>query len=144
MRSLTLLALLLMSHTAFAEWHQFAEQRDNDLSMALYYEPDSLVMGASRFDPNSPHKLKKPKVSVMVIFSRSKPQFSWRASKFLWEANCPSQKIRLLASVDFTQMGQDLAHEVNENYMEWMAASDGGVKNSVFNLLCADLKKDAK
>jgi hypothetical protein len=41
-------------------------------------------------------------------------------------------------------MGQDLAHEVNENYMEWMAASDGGVKNSVFNLLCADLKKDAK
>ncbi|MEO0315273.1 MAG: hypothetical protein RI928_1729 [Pseudomonadota bacterium] len=144
MRSLTLLALLLTSPAAFAEWHQFAEQRDNDLSMALYYEPDSLVMGASRFDPNSPHKLKKPKVSVMVIFSRPKPQFSWRASKFLWEANCPSQKIRLLASVDFNQMGQDLAHGVNENYMEWMAAADGGVKNSVYNLLCADLKKDAK
>ena len=144
MRSLLLLALLLISPAAFSEWHQFAEQRNNDLSLALYYEPDSLIMGASRFDPNSPHKLKKPKVSVMVIFSRPKPQFSWRASKFLWEANCPLKKIRLLASVDFTQMGQDLAHEVNEPYMEWMAAADGGVKNSVYNLLCADAKKDGK
>ena len=144
MRTLFLIALLLMSPAAFAEWHQFAEQHDNDLSMALYYEPDSLIMGTSRFDLNSPHKLKKPKVSVMVIFSRPKPQFFWRASKFLWEANCPSKKIRLLASVDFTQMGDDRSHAVNEPYMEWMAAADGGVKNSVYNLLCADLKKDTK
>jgi len=144
MRSLLLLALLMMNPAAFAEWHHFAEQRDNDLSMTLYYEPDSLVMGASRFDPNSPHKLKKPKVSVMVIFSRPKPQFFWRASKFLWEANCPSKKIRLLASVNFTQMGDDLSREVNEPYMEWMAAADGGVKNSVYDLLCTHVKGDAK
>jgi len=144
MRSLTLLVLLLMSPAAFAEWHQFDERRDNDLSIVLYYEPESLIMGATRYEPRSPHKLDKPKVSIMVIFSKSKPQFSWRASKFLWEANCPSKKVRLLASVDFTQMGKDLAHEVNEPYMEWMAAADGGVKNSVYNLLCADLKKDAK
>jgi hypothetical protein len=144
MRTLFLIALLLMSATAFAEWHQFAEQHDNDLSIVLYYEPESLIMGATRYEPRSPHKLDKPKVSIMVIFSKSKPQFSWRASKFLWEANCPSKKVRLLASVDFTQMGKDIAHEANEPYMEWTAAADGGVKNSVYNLLCADMKKDPK
>ena len=144
MRSLLLLALLLMSPAAFAEWHQFAERRDNDLSMVLYYEPDSLIMGATRYEPKNPHKLDKPKVSVMVIFSKSKPRFSWRASKFLWEANCTSQKVRLLASVDFTQMGQDLIHGVVEPYMEWMAADDGGVKNSVYSLLCLDVKGNGK
>ena len=144
MRYLLLLALLLTGSVAYAEWHQFAERRDDDLSVALYYEPDSLVMGASRYDPNSSHKLKKPKVSVMVIFSRSKPQFSWRASKLLWEANCSSTKIRLLASVELTQMGPDVIREVNEPYMEWMAANDGGVKNSVYNLLCLNTKGDDK
>ncbi len=144
MRSLFLIGLLLMSPAAFAEWHQFDERRDNDLSIVLYYEPESLIMGATRYEPRSPHKLDKPKVSIMVIFSKSKPQFSWRASKFLWEANCPSKKVRLLASVDFTQMGKDIAHEANEPYMEWTAAADGGVKNSVYNLLCAEMKKDAK
>jgi hypothetical protein len=140
MRSLFLFSLLLMSSAAFAEWHQFAEQRDQDLSMTLYYEPDSLIMGATRYEPNNPHKLKKPKVSIMVIFSKSRPQFAWRASKFLWEANCAAKKVRLLASVDLTQMGQDTIHGVQEPYLEWMAAADGGVKNSVYNLLCADIK----
>jgi hypothetical protein len=41
-------------------------------------------------------------------------------------------------------MGQDLTHEVNEPYMEWMAAADGGVKNSVYDLLCTHVKGDAK
>ena len=140
MRSLLLLALLLMSSATFAEWRQFAEQRDNDLSMTLYYEPDSLIMGATRYEPNSPHKLKKPKVSVIVISSNSTPQFSWRARKFLWEANCTSKIVRLLASVDLTQMGQDIIHGAQEPYMEWMAVTDGGVKNSVYNLLCTDGK----
>ena len=144
MRSLLLLALLLMSPAAFAEWHQFAERRDNDLSMVLYYEPDSLIMGATRYEPRSPHKLDKPKVSIMVIFSKSKPQFSWRAIKFLWEANCTVKKVRLLASVDLTQMGQDLIHGVVEPYMEWMTVNDGDVKNAVYNLLCADVKRDVK
>jgi len=144
MRYLLLLASLLSGSAAYAEWHQFGEQRDNELTIALYYEPDSLIMGASRFSPNGSHKLKKPKVSVIAIFSRSNPQFSWRASKLLWEANCSSQKIRLLASVELTQMGQNLAHEVNEPFMEWTAATDGGVKNSVYNLLCVDVKGDAK
>lgn len=140
MRSLFLLASLLMSSTAFAAWHQFAEQRDNDLSMTLYYEPNSLIMGATRYEPNSPHRMKKPKVSIMVIYSTSTPQFSWRARKFLWEANCTSNMVRLLASVDLTQMGQDIIHGAQEPYMEWITAADGGVKNSIYNLLCTDVK----
>ncbi len=144
MRPLLLIALLLIHSAAFAEWHQFAERRDNDLSMTLYYEPDSLIMGASRYAPQGSNKLKKPKVSTIVIFSKSNPQFSWLAIKFLWEANCTSQKIRLLASIELTQMGRAIIHGVQEPYMEWLAASDDGVRNSVYNLLCTDIKRNAE
>lgn len=142
MRFLFLLAMLLMSPAAFAEWRQFAERNDQDLSMSLYYEPDSLIMGATRYEAHNPNKLKKPKVSIMVIFSRSKPQFSWRAAKFLWEANCAGKKVRLLASVEFAQMGKDFIPAAQEPYMEWMAASDDSIKNSVFELLCTDIKRN--
>lgn len=144
MRPLLLFALLLTSSAAFAEWQQFADRRDNDLGMTLYYEPESLIMGASRYAPHGAHRLKKPKVSILVIFSKSKPQFAWRATKFLWEANCKSDTVRLLASTDLTQMGGDDIHVAQEPYMEWMAVNDDGVKNSVYNLLCKNIKLDAK
>lgn len=144
MRPLFLFVLLLMSSTACAEWRQFAELRDNDLSVALYYEPDSLIMGATRYQPHGQNKLKKPKVSILEIFSKSNPQFSWRATKLLWEANCNTNKVRLLASIDLTQMGRDVIHGVQAPYMEWMAATDDDQKKSVHKLLCVDIKGDAE
>lgn len=144
MRYLLLLGLSLLSSAAFAEWHQFADKSENDIGMTLYYEPESLIMGASRYAPHGGNKLKKPKVSILVIFSKSKPQFSWRATKFLWEANCSVQKVRLLASIEITQMGPDIIQAAQEPYMEWVAATEGGIKNSVFRLLCTDIKTDAQ
>ncbi len=124
MRSTFLLLLLFLSPLASAEWRQFAEQNDGDLSMVSYYEPASLI------------RAKKPKISIMVIFSTPAPTFSWRATKFLWEANCFSKKIRLLASADFTQMGPDIIPAVQDTYTEWMPPDDGSGKIHVYNLLC--------
>ena len=124
MRSIFLLLLLFLSPLASAEWRQFAEQNDGDLSMVSYYEPASLV------------RAKKPKISIMVIFSTPAPKFSWRATKFLWEANCFSKKIRLLASADFTQMGPDIIPMMQDPYIEWMPPDDGSGKIHVYNLLC--------
>lgn len=123
-RATILLALLLLSPLAGAEWRQLAESDDGDVHMVSYYEPGSLI------------RAKKPKVSIMVIFSKSAPQFSWRASKFLWEANCFSKQIRLLASVDFTQMGRETIPAMQGPYTEWVPPDDGTDKLSVYNLLC--------
>ena len=136
MRALLLIALLLINTSAFAEWRQFGELSEEDVSMAFYYEPGSLIMGATRYERDSPNKIKKPKVSIMAFFYKQKPQFAWRATKFLWEANCVSKTVRVLASVPVTQMGPDIIPVSEEPYMEWGAASDSGTKNHVYNLLC--------
>lgn len=140
MRPLMLFALLLINSPAFAEWRQFAELNEDDVSMTFYYEPRSLIMGATRYESVSPNKIKKPKVSIMTFFHQQKPQFAWRATKFLWEANCVSKTVRLLASADITQMGQQIILATPEPYMEWAAASDGVTKGHVFHLLCADVQ----
>lgn len=124
MRAIFLLFLLLFSPLASAEWRQFAERNDGDISMVSYYDPGSLI------------RAKKPKISIMVIFSTPAPKFSWRASKFLWEANCFSKQIRLLASVDFTQMGPEIIPALQDPYTEWMPPDDGSGKIHVYNLLC--------
>ena len=124
MRSIFLLLLLFLSPLASAEWRQFAQQNDGDLSMVSYYDPASLI------------RAKKPKISIMVIFSTPAPKFSWRATKFLWEANCFSKQIRLLASADFTQMGPDIIPMMQDPYSEWMPPDDGSGKIHVYNLLC--------
>ncbi len=124
MRTIFILLLCFLSPVASAEWRQLAEREDGDISMVSYYEPASLV------------RAKKPKISIMVIFSTPAPKFSWRASKFLWEANCFSKQIRLLASVDFTQMGPDIVPTAQDPYTEWMPPDDGSGKIHVYNLLC--------
>lgn len=124
MRAILPLLLLLLSPLASAEWRQLAERDDGNVHMVSYYEPASLV------------RARKPKISIMVIFSTTTPQFGWRASKFLWEANCFSKQIRLLASVDFTQMGQDIIPAMQDPYTEWMPPDDGTGKIHVYNLLC--------
>jgi len=139
MRPLLFIALLLINSAAFAEWRQFAELNDDDLSTTFYYEPASLIMGATRYERDSPHRIKKPKVSIMAIFYKQKPQFGWRATKFLWEANCVSKVVRLLASVHVTQMGQDVVLATPEPYMEWIPVSGNGVNTQVYNLLCVDM-----
>ena len=136
MRSLLLIALLLINPSAFAEWRQFGELSEDDLSMTFYYEPSSLIMGATRYERDSPNKIKKPKVSIMAFVYKQKPQFAWRATKFLWEANCVAKTVRVLASMDVTQMGQEIILPSSEPYMEWAVASDGGAKGHVYNLLC--------
>lgn len=72
----------------------------------------------------------------MAFFYKKKPQFAWRATKFLWEANCVTKTVRVLASVPVTQMGQDIIPVSEEPYMEWRAASDSGTKSHIYNLLC--------
>ena len=124
LRATILLLLLLLSPLASAEWRQLAESDDGDVHMVSYYEPGSLI------------RAKRPKVSVMVIFSKPAPHFSWRATKFLWEANCFSQQIRLLASVDFTHMGREPIPPMEGPYTEWMPPDDGTDKGNVYNLLC--------
>jgi hypothetical protein len=136
MRALLLILFLLINPSAFAEWRQFGELNENDLSMTFYYEPGSLIMGATRYERDSPNKIKKPKVSIMAFFYKKKPQFAWRATKFLWEANCVTKTVRVLASVPVTQMGQDIIPVSEEPYMEWGAASDSGTKSHIYNLLC--------
>jgi hypothetical protein len=140
MRPLMLIVFLLINSPAFAEWRQFAELNESDVSTTFYYEPRSLIMGATRYESVSPNKIKKPKVSIMAFFYKQKPQFAWRATKFLWEANCVSKTVRLLASADVTQMGQEIILATPEPYMEWAAASDGDTKGHVYNLLCADIQ----
>jgi len=124
LRATILLSLLLLSPLGRAEWRQLTESDDGDVHMVSYYEPGSLI------------RAKKPKISIMVIFSKPAPQFSWRVSKFLWEANCFSKQIRLLASVDFTQMGREAIPAMEGPYTEWMAPDDGTDKLNVYNLLC--------
>jgi hypothetical protein len=124
LRATILLSLLLLSPLASAEWRQLAERDDGDVHMVSYYEPGSLI------------RAKKPKISIMVIFSKPAPRFSWRASKFLWEANCFSKQIRLLASVDFTQMGREASPAMEGPYTEWMPPDDDTGKIHVYNLLC--------
>jgi len=124
LRATILLSLLLLSPLGRAEWRQLTESDDGDVHMVSYYEPGSLI------------RAKKPKISIMVIFSKPAPQFSWRVSKFLWEANCFSKQIRLLASVDFTQMGREAIPAMEGPYTEWMPPDDGTDKISVYNLLC--------
>jgi hypothetical protein len=124
MRYILPLLLILMSASASAEWRQLAERDEGDVHMVSYYEPASLI------------RARKPKISIMVIFSRAAPQFGWRATKFLWEANCFSKQIRLLASVDFTQMGRDIIPAIQDPYTEWMPPDDGTSKIHVYNLLC--------
>ncbi len=124
LRATILLSLLLLSPLGRAEWRQLTERDDGDVHIVSYYEPGSLV------------RAKKPKISIMVILSRPAPQFSWRASKFLWEANCFSKQIRLLASVDFTQMGREAIPDMEGPYTEWMPPDDGTDKIDVYNLLC--------
>ena len=72
----------------------------------------------------------------MAFVYKKKPQFAWRATKFLWEANCVSKTVRVLASMDVTQMGQEIILPIPEPYMEWALASDGSAKGHVYNLLC--------
>lgn len=72
----------------------------------------------------------------MAFFYKKKPQFAWRATKFLWEANCVAKTVRVLASMDVTQMGQEIILPSPEPYMEWAVASDGSAKGHVYNLLC--------
>ena len=136
MRTLLLVVLFLMSSSTFAEWRQFGELDEDGLSMTFYYEPGSLIMGATRYERDSPHKIKKPKVSIMAFVYKQKPQFAWRATKFLWEANCVAKTVRVLASMDVTQMGQEIILPSSEPYMEWAVASDGSAKGHVYNLLC--------
>ena len=136
MRTLLLIVLFVMSSSTFAEWRQFGELDEDGLSMTFYYEPGSLIMGATRYERDSPNKIKKPKVSIMAFFYKKNPQFAWRATKFLWEANCVSKTVRVLASVPVTQMGQDIIPVSEEPYMEWRAASDSGTKSHIYNLLC--------
>jgi len=124
LRATILLSLLLLSPLSRAEWRQLTESDDGDVHMVSYYEPGSLI------------RAKKPKISIMVIFSKPAPQFSWRVSKFLWEANCFSKQIRLLASVDFTQMGREAIPAMEGPYTEWMPPDDGTDKIYVYNLLC--------
>ena len=124
LRATILLSLLLLSPLASAEWRQLAERDDGDVHLVSYYEPGSLI------------RAKKPKISIMVIFSKPAPRFSWRASKFLWEANCFSKQIRLLASVDFTQMGREAIPAMEGPYTEWMPPDDDTGKIHVYNLLC--------
>lgn len=126
MRALLSLILLTLCPWASAEWRELAEHRDGDLSMTSYFEPASLI------------RSRKPKISVLVIFSRPAPQFSWRATKFLWEANCRSKQVRLLASVDFTQMGHDILPVTTDPYVEWISPDDGTSKTEVYRLLCGD------
>lgn len=136
MRALLLIIFLLINPSAFAEWRQFGELSEDDLNMTFYYEPGSLIMGATRYERDSPNKIKKPKVSIMAFVYKKKPQFAWRATKFLWEANCVSKTVRVLASMDVTQMGQEIILPSPEPYMEWAAASTGSAKGHVYNLLC--------
>ena len=124
LRGTILLSLLFLSPSARAEWRQLTERDDGDVHIVSYYEPGSLV------------RAKKPKISIMVILSKSAPHFSWRASKFLWEANCFSKQVRLLASVDFTQMGREVIPDMEGPYTEWMPPDDGTEKIDVYNLLC--------
>lgn len=124
MRSIVLLMLFVISPLACAEWRQFAERTEGELNVVSYYEPGSLI------------RSKKPKISIMVIFSTPAPHFSWRATKFLWEANCFSKQVRLLASVDFTQMGDAIVPAAPDPYIEWMPPDDGSGKIHVYNLLC--------
>ena len=138
MRALLLIICLLANPSAFAEWRQFGELSEDDLNMTFYYEPGSLIMGATRYERDSPNKIKKPKVSIMAFVYKKKPQFAWRATKFLWEANCVSKTVRVLASIEVTQMGQDIIPVSEEPYMEWGAASGNGAKSHVYNLLCTD------
>ena len=119
-----LLMMLLLSPVAGAEWRQLAEIDDGDVHMVSYYEPGSLV------------RSRKPKISIMVIFSKSAPHFGWRASKYLWEANCFSKQIRLLGSVEFTHMGNETIPPIEDPYTEWMPPNDGNAKNHVYKLLC--------
>lgn len=124
MHSIFVFILLIFSPLASAEWRQFAERTEGNISMSSYFEPRSLI------------RAKKPKVSVMVIFSTPAPEFSWRATKFLWEANCFSEQIRLLASVDFTNIGNDITTAVQDSYTEWTLPDDGSGKIHIYNLLC--------
>jgi hypothetical protein len=124
MRAFVVILLLFISPLAAAEWRQFTERKDDELSMVSYYEPASLI------------RARKPKISILVIFSKPAPQFSWRATKFLWEADCFSKQIRLLASADFTQMGQEIIPAAQAPYTEWMPPDDGSGKIHVYNLLC--------
>ena len=136
MRALLLIVFLLINPSAFAEWRQFGELSEDGLSMTFYYEPGSLIMGATRYERDSSNKIKKPKVSIMAFVYKQKPQFGWRATKFLWEANCVAKTVRVLASIDVTQMGQEIIPASPEPYMEWIAASESGAKSHVYNLLC--------
>jgi len=124
MRAIVVILLLFISPLALAEWRQFAERTDDELSIVSYYEPASLI------------RSRKPKISILVILSKPAPQFSWRATKFLWEANCFSKQIRLLASAEFTQMGQEIIPAAQDPYIEWMLPDDGSGKIHVYNLLC--------
>jgi hypothetical protein len=124
LRATILLSLLLLSPLAGAEWRHLAERDDGDVHMVSYYEPVSLI------------RAKKPKISIMVIFSKSAPHFGWRATKYLWEANCFSKQIRLLGSVEFSQMGSEAIPVIEDPYTEWMPPDDGSGKIHVYNLLC--------
>ena len=48
MRALLLIVFLLINPSAFAEWRQFGELSEDGLGMTFYYEPGSLIMGATR------------------------------------------------------------------------------------------------
>jgi hypothetical protein len=124
MRVILLLLMLMLSPLAVAEWRQLTESDDGDVHMVSYYEPGSLI------------RSRKPKISIMVIFSKSAPQFSWRATKYLWEANCFSKQIRLLGSVEFTHMGRETIPPIEDPYTEWMPPDDVNGKIHVYNLLC--------
>jgi len=124
MRVILLLLMLMLSPFAGAEWRQLAESDDGDVHTVSYYEPGSLI------------RAKKPKISIMVIFSKSAPQFSWRATKYLWEANCFSKQIRLLGSVEFSHMGRETIPPIEDPYTEWMPPDDSNGKIHVYNLLC--------
>lgn len=124
MRVILLLVMLMLSPLAGAEWRQLTESDDGDVHMVSYYEPGSLI------------RSRKPKISIMVIFSKSVPQFSWRATKYLWEANCFSKQIRLLGSVEFTHMGRETIPPIEDPYIEWMPPDDVNGKIHVYNLLC--------
>ncbi len=116
--------LLVLSPLAQAEWRELSVGHEHEVTVVSYYDPRSLVQGHTR------------KVSTLIIFSRPAPSFGWRATKFLWEADCVSHRLRLRASADFTEMGIHIPSILDHQYAVWVPAEDGDTKESIFKLIC--------
>ena len=114
----------MLSPIAHAEWRELAIHSEKEVTVVSYYDPKSLVRGNTR------------KVSTLIIFSRPAPSFGWRATKFLWEADCVSHQLRLRASAEFTEMGAHISSVFDDLYLVWVPAEDGETKESIYKLIC--------